>query len=127
MRKLTEREMNLWRKFKKQGGHSLSRAPVGGVARNKGWSFSTANTPQHECKKLIRAMECTKNDHVWLMEAVEIITNRRRDFVCLTEEIIYEIETDERRMNIGKRDGKYNSPYCDVEIDEIWEKKPFKT
>ena len=113
-RKMTPDEMQLWRKFKIRGGHNLQRVKLNQP------DIESGNTWRHECRKLRQAWECSKEKHAWLMEPCEIKTNRNRDFVCLTEKMIWEYETDKHRTKKEMEAGKYKSPNCLVEIVKLW-------
>ncbi len=115
-RLMTKFEKELWFKFKIPGGHNLQRCKL------NEWKFSAANSPKHEFQKLLKAMECQKKGHFWLMEPWEIKTNRKRDFLCLTEGVIFEWETSKFQFRKKDKEGAYDSPNFGLYVKKLWEK-----
>lgn len=108
VRKLTDEERSRWHKFKKRGGHNLTRCPVNMFIPDLGCS------DKHELAKLRKWLELRRLDHAVICEAVECkAPNLRRDIVDLTDDIIYEVECDKKRA-LRFKDQK------NVEVIELW-------
>lgn len=91
MRKLTDVERKRWYGYRKAGGSRLARCKVNAL------SWSTANSFKHEQAKFKKLYELVKDGHACITEAVDSKTLLRHDLIDLTDDVIYEFETDVRR------------------------------
>lgn len=88
---LTPQEKEEYLKYKVAGCSSIKHCDIN-VLR-----LSAANTLEHELAKCELAYQCLKNKDYFIIEAEEIKTGLRRDFVNITTGEVYEFETDPKR------------------------------
>jgi hypothetical protein len=92
-RHLKPEEMDVWRRYHKRGCSHYTRCKINQV------NLDLNTTMEHRFEILKLAVDCTLKDEKFITEAVR--DRRRIDFVNMTKDKEYEIETNPRVRKLG--------------------------
>jgi len=112
---LTKEEKKIWKSYHIPGMGNLNSVKLDAIF------ISTANSLRHEMQKTILCYGLKMKNHRFITEAEKSIkgTKYRRDIVDLTDNTIYEIETDPKRAERFKEDPETDR----IEVIKLWKVK----